>query len=57
MWLSIIGTAFVCLLIADYLYKRRSKNILKMSGIRGPPFTLPLFGDIAVTLKNDTSSK
>ena len=57
MWLSIIATALMCLLIADYLFKRRRNNILKLSGIPGMPYTLPLLGDLAVALENDTSSK
>lgn len=57
MLISIIATAFVCLLIADYLHKRRRYNILKKSRIEGPSYTLPLLGDIAVTLGNDISSK
>ncbi|TMW51310.1 hypothetical protein DOY81_003629 [Sarcophaga bullata] len=54
MWLSIIATALMCLLIADFLYKIRRKNILKLSGIPGPPYTVPLLGDIAVAFGVDT---
>ena len=57
MWLLILSTAFVCLLISDFLSKRHRHNILKSSGIAGPAYTLPLLGDIAVTLGNDISSK
>ncbi|XP_065366486.1 cytochrome P450 4d2-like [Calliphora vicina] len=54
MWLIIVFILIVCALIWDYLLKRRRYRILKMSGIAGPSYTLPLIGDVIETIGNDT---
>ncbi|KAI8115355.1 putative cytochrome P450 4d14 [Lucilia cuprina] len=45
---------FLCILIWDYLSKRRRYRIFSESRIPGPSYTLPIIGDVIVTIGNDT---